>query len=322
MKRFRSSLLAAAAMLVATTAIAQEFPNKPVKVIVPYAAGGLPDTMARLIGQHIGDSFGQQFIVENRGGAGGISGTDAVAKAPADGYTLLIADVGQLAINPFLYKKLPYDSLKDFAPISLMGTSPLYLVIHPSVPANNLQELIALVKAKPGQFNYGSAGTGSIHHLTMESFKAAFGLQITHVPYKGSGQSVPALLGGQVNMLPTALPSMAAHVKAGKVKLIAISTLKRSAQAPDVPAIAELVPGFDFVAEIGILAPAGTPAAIVNKISAEIPKVLKLPDIVQRFTALGIDPVGSTPEFYAANIRAALDKYSKAVKISGAQAQD
>ena len=322
MKSIRLSLFALAASLACGIAHGQDYPNKAVKIVVPYAAGGLPDTMARLIGQRLNDALGQQFLVDNRGGAGGISGTDAVAKAAPDGYTLVVADVGQLAINPFLYKKLPYDSIKDFAPIGLAGTSPLYIVIHPSVPANTLQELIALVKSKPGQFNYGSAGTGSIHHLTMESFKAALGLEITHIPYKGSGQSVPALLGGQVNMLPTALPSMAVHVKNGKVKLLAITTLKRSAAEPQVPAVAEIVPGFDFLAEIGLLAPAGTPPAIVNRLSQEIAKAVRHPDILPRFTALGIDPVGSTPDAYAASIRAALEKYAKAVKVSGAQAQD
>ena len=322
MKPIRLSLLAFAALFASGLANAQDYPNKAVKIVVPYATGGLPDTMARLIGQRLNETLGQQFLVDNRGGAGGISGTDAVAKAAPDGYTLLVADVGQLAINPFLYKKLPYDPIKDFAPIGLAGTSPLYIVIHPSVPANTLQELIALVKSKPGQFNYGSAGTGSIHHLTMESFKAALGLEITHIPYKGSGQSVPALLGGQVNMLPTALPSMAVHVKNGKVKLLAITTLKRSAAEPQVPAVAEIVPGFDFLAEIGLLAPAGTPPAIVNRLSAEIARAVRHPDVLPRFTALGIDPVGSTPDAYAANIRAALEKYAKAVKVSGAQAQD
>lgn len=322
MKSIRLSLVALAASLACGIAHGQDYPNKAVKIIVPYATGGLPDTMARLIGQRLNETLGQQFLVDNRGGAGGISGTDAVAKSAPDGYTLVVADVGQLAINPFLYKKLPYDSIKDFAPIGLAGTSPLYIVIHPSVPANTLQELIALVKSKPGQFNYGSAGTGSIHHLTMESFKAALGLEITHIPYKGSGQSVPALLGGQVNMLPTALPSMAVHVKNGKVKLLAITTLKRSAAEPQVPAVAEIVPGFDFLAEIGLLAPAGTPPAIVNRLSQEIAKAVRHPDILPRFTALGIDPVGSTPDAYAANIRAAFEKYAKAVKVSGAQAQD
>lgn len=322
MNRFCSHMLGIAAALAAGLGCAQDYPGKPVKMIVPYAAGGMPDTMARLIGQRLNDSMNQQFVVDNRGGAGGIAGTDAVAKSPADGYTLLITDVGQIAINPFLYKKLPYDPVKDFTPIGLAGTSSLFLVAHPTVPANTLQELVALVKSKPGQFNYGSAGTGSIHHLTMESFKTALGLDITHVPYKGSGQSVPALLGGQVNMLLTALPSMQVHVKSGKVKLLATTTIKRSAQEPDVPPIADLVPGFDFLAEVGVLAPAGTPAPIVAKLSAEIAKAVKHPEVVKRFTALGIDPVGSAPDAYAANIRAALVKYEKAVKVSGAKAQD
>jgi len=173
---------------------AQDWPAKPVRMVVPYAAGGLPDTMTRIIGARLGEALGQQILVENRGGAGGIAGTDLVAKAPPDGYTLLVADVGQLAINPHIYAKLPYDPLNDFAPVSLIGTTSLYLVVHPAVPANSFAELVALVKARPGQLNYGSSGNGSIHHLATEALKAALGLDIVHVPYKGMGQAVPALL--------------------------------------------------------------------------------------------------------------------------------
>lgn len=309
-------------LILSGMARAQDWPAKPVRMVVPYAAGGLPDTMARVIGPRLGDALGQQIVVENRPGAGGISGSEQVAKSPADGYTLLVADVGQVAINPHLYAQLSYDPLKDFTAVSLLGTTALFLVAHPSVPVNNFAELVALVKANPGKFNYGSSGTGSIHHLATEVLKASLGLEIVHVPYKGTGQSVPALLGGQVALLYSALPSIESHVKAGKVKLLAVSTAKRSPEAPEVPAIAEMgVPGYDFGPEIGVLAPAGTPAAVVQKLSAEIAKSLKYPETLQRFRQLGIEAVGSTPEAYAAAIRAAYENYGRAVKLSGAKAE-
>jgi tripartite-type tricarboxylate transporter receptor subunit TctC len=309
------SLLAGLALAVA--AQAQTYPNKPIRVVVPYAPGGLPDTMSRLVGAKLGDALGQQVVVENMGGAGGISGVNEVVKAQPDGYTLLVADVGQIAINPHLFSKLPYAPLKDLAPVSLIGTSALYLVAHPSVPANSLKELIALAKAQPGKLNYGSSGIGSIHHLATEALKAGFGIDIVHVPYKGTGQSVPALLGGQVSLLYSALPSIAGHLKDGKVKMLAISTLKRSAQTPDVPTVAESgIPGYDFVAEIGMLAPAGTPREVVNRLAGEMAKVVKLPDVVQRFTQLGIDPVGSTAEAYGRINKVAYDKYAAIVKAT------
>jgi tripartite-type tricarboxylate transporter receptor subunit TctC len=310
----------ALALLASFAASAQSYPNRPIKVVVPYAAGGLPDTMARLVGQKMGESFGQQLVVENRGGAGGIVGTSEVAKAAPDGYTLLVADVSQIAINPHLFSKLPYDPLKELTGVSLMGTSPLYLVAHPSVPANNMKELIALVKSQPGKLNYGSSGLGSIHHLATEAMKVGLGLDLVHVPYKGTGQSVPALLGGQVALLYAALPSIESHVKAGKVKILAVSTPQRSAQTPDVPTIAESgVPGYDFVAEIGFYAPAGTPPDVIAKVAGEVQKAVKQADVVQRFKQLGIDPVGSTPEAYNAANRANYQKYEKVVKASGAK---
>ena len=306
--------------LLAVTAQAQDFPNKPIKMVVPYAPGGLPDTMTRIIGPKMSEALGQQIVVENRPGAGGISGTEVVARSTADGYTLLIADVGQLAINPHLFKALPYDPLKDLAPVSLIGSTALFLVLQASIPANDFRELVALAKAKPGSMNYGSSGLGSIHHLTTEAMKAAFGLDIVHVPFKGMGQAVPALLGGQVSMLFSALPAIEAHVKAGKVKLLAISVPQRSPQAPEVPTIAELgVPGFDFAPEIGLLAPAGTPSAIVSRLAAEVAKAVRNPDVAQRFQSLGIDPVGNTPEAYGAQIRSDYERYGRVVRVSGAK---
>ena len=302
-------------------AAAQDYPTRPVRMVVPYAAGGLPDTMTRIVAQRLNDAFGQQFVIDNRPGAGGIAACEIVAKSAADGYTLLIADVGQTAINPALYSKLAYDPIRDFAPVSIMGTSAQFLVAHASVPASTLTELIALAKARPGQIRYGSGGTGSLHHLSMEALKAALGLDLVHVPYKGTAQSVPALIGGEVSLAFSALPSLVAHIKTGRVKLLAVNTLKRSPQAPDVPTIAEItgIRDFDYPPEIGVLAPARTPRTIVNKLAAGISKAVHHPDSLQRFTPLGIDPVGNTPEAYARQIRIDIEKYAKAVKVSGAR---
>ena len=305
-------------LLTAFAVCAQGYPNRPVKVVVPYAAGGLPDTMARLVGQKLGESLGQQMVVENRGGAGGIVGTNEVAKAAPDGYTLLVADVTQIAVNPHLFSNLAYDPLKELTGVSLLGTSPLYLVAHPSLGTNDMKELIALVRSQPGKISYGSSGLGSIHHLAMEALKSGLKLDLVHVPYKGTGQSVPALLGGQVPLLYAALPSIESHVKAGRVKILAISTAQRSPQTPDIPAVAEAgITGYEFIAEIGYYAPSGTPREIVSRLAAEAQKAVKQPDVVQRFRQLGIDPVGSTPEAYNAANRASFEKYAKVVQAAG-----
>ena len=312
--------IALLAMLVVACTAQAQYPARPIKIVVPYAAGGLPDTMTRAVTPKLGEALGQAVVVENMGGAGGISGVTEVARSQTDGYTLLVADVGQIAINPHLFAKLPYDPMKDLAPVSLIGTSPLYLVAHPSVPASTLQELVAYAKAHPGKLNYGSSGIGSIHHLATEALKAGFGIDLVHVPYKGTGQSVPALLGGQVALLYSALPSIAGHLKDRKVKILAISSANRSRQTPEVPTVAESgIPGYDFVAEIGLLAPAGTPREIIERLAREMAKVVKQPDVVQRFTQLGIDAVGSTPDAYGRQNKADFDKYAGLVKASGAK---
>jgi tripartite-type tricarboxylate transporter receptor subunit TctC len=319
--KFLEALFVAATALLAGACVAQDFPNRPVKLVVPYAAGGLPDTMMRILSVHAAEFLGQQIIVENRGGAGGIAGSEAVAKSPADGYTLLVADVGQVAINPYIFSKLPYDPQKDLTPVTLVGTSTLFLCLHPSVPANSFQELVAYVKKNPGKVNYGSSGVGSIHHLATEALKSALGLDITHVPYKGMGQAVPALVSGEVTMLYSALPAIESYIKAGKLKYVAVSTSKRAPQAPDVPTVAELgVAGYHFSPEIGVLAPAGTPALVVQKLSSELGKAARHPDTVKRFTQLGIDAVGSTPQEYAALIRASDKRYAEVVRVSGVKA--
>ncbi len=320
----RLSKLAAVAfalVLASSPAAAQDgYPSKPVRWIVPYSAGGLPDTIARVVAQKVSESLGQQVTIENRGGAGGITGSEAVARAAPDGYTFLVADVGQVAINPHLYAKLPYDPNRDLVPVGLIATANLFLVANAAVPVKDFGELVALARAKPGVLNYGSSGVGSIHHLSMEALKSALGLEIVHVPYKGTGQSIPALVGGDVTIAYSAMPSIAAHVKAGRVKVLAVSTVKRSTSAPDVPTVAELgVPGYDFAPEIGLLAPAGTPPAIVTRMSQEVAQAVRSPEVAQRFAQLDIEPVGSTPAEYAARIRAADEKYAQAVKVSGAR---
>jgi tripartite-type tricarboxylate transporter receptor subunit TctC len=300
-------------------ALAQDYPTRPVRIVVPYAAGGLPDTMTRITTQRLLATMGQPFVVDNKPGAGGISACELVAGSPADGYTLLIADVGQTAINPALYSKLPYDPVKDFAPVSIIGISAQFLVTHSAVPANTLPELIALAKRKPGELSYGSGGTGSLHHLSMEALKAPLGLNITHVPYKGTAQAVPGLLNGEVALVFSALPSIAGYIKAGRVKLLAVSTMKRSAQAPDVPTIAEVtgIKDYDYPPEIGVLAPAKTSHAIVKRLAEEIGKAVRHTDTISRFATLGIEGIGNTPEEYMRQIRIDIAKYAKAVKASG-----
>lgn len=305
----------------AQSGAAQDFPTKPVRFIVPFSPGGLSDTVARLIGQQLSSTWSHPVVVDNRPGASGIIASELVAKSPADGYTLLIADPQHLAINPAMYSKLPYNPIRDFAPVTLAAYGPLFLVAHPAVEADSLPELIRLAKAKPGQLAYGSAGSGSVHHLTMESLKASLGLDIVHVPYKGAAQAVPALVSGQVALTFSALPSLAPHVKAGKAKILAVSTGMRSPLAPEVPTIAELaIPGFDFAGQIGIVTPAATPRDVIARLNTDIVKVLKQPTIVAKMAGLGIDPVGNSPGEFAAIIRADTEKYARAVKLSGAHA--
>lgn len=321
MTRTLAAVLFCVLAAVATGSRAQDYPQRPVRLLVPYAAGGVPDVVARQVAQRFSDSLGQQFLVENRGGGGGIAAVMAVAKAPADGYTLLIADPAQTSINPYLFANLPYDTLRDLAPVSVVTNSTQYVVGSPQANINSFNDMVAFARANPGKLSYGSAGIGSVHHIGMESIKAALGLNIVHIPYKGSGQSVPAFISGEVQIVLASLPALSAHIKAGKAKLLAVTSGSRSPQTPDVPAVSEFVPGYDFTVEIGLLAPAGTPPAILAKLSAESAKAMKNPDLIPRFIALGLDPVGSTPEFYAAAIRRGLERFSTAVKLSGAKAE-
>jgi tripartite-type tricarboxylate transporter receptor subunit TctC len=316
-------LSALAGLMCVGAASAQDFPTRPIRMVVPYAAGGLPDTMTRLAAVKLTEILRQQVVVDNRPGAGGIGACELVANATPDGYTLLVADVAQTAINPALYAKLSYDTLRDFAPVTLMGTSAQFLTANASVPANSLKELIALVKAKPGQMSYGSGGIGSVHHLSMEALKTPLGLDIVHVPYKGNGVAIPAMIGGEVALVFSALPAIEAHIKTGRVKLLAVNTLKRSPQAPNVPTVSEVtgIKDYDYPPAIGVLAPAKTPKAIINKLAAAIAKSVQHPEVAGRYVTLGIEPVGNTPAQYLAQTRIDIAKYAKAVKAAGVKVE-
>lgn len=300
-------------------ASAQDYPARPVKIVVPYAAGGVPDVIARIVGQRLSESFSHQFLIENRGGAGGISAVMSVVKAPADGYTVLMADVAHTALNTYLFTNLPYDVLKDLQPVSVVANSAPFIVVNPSLPIGSFSEFLAYAKAHPGKLSYGSGGIGSVLHISMEVIKASQGIDLVHVPYKGSGQSVPAFLAGEVQVVVTALTALGPHVKSGKAKLLAVTSAHRSRQAPDVPSVSEFIPGYDFEAEIGLLVPAGTPAAVVARLSAEVAKAVKHPETMARLTTLGLDPVGSTPEAYATAIRRNLERFAEPVRQSGAK---
>ena len=313
----RSLLLAAALSLPAITFAQAGYPSKPIKFIVPYAAGGLPDTVARIFAQRLTERLGQSVVIDNKPGANGVVAAQALATSPADGYTFLVTDGSMFSINPAIYKNLSYEYKRDFLPVSLAARAPLYLAVHPETGVNTLQEFVALAKSKPGTLNYGSSGIGSSHHLTMEAMKAALGLDIQHVPFKGSALSVPALIGGQVDVAFSALPSLAGFVKDNRVKLLGTNAAQRSAVAPNVPAIAEIVPGFDFAVIVGVLAATGTPAAAIERISAEIEKIAKTPETIQVLANAGIDAVGSGPAEYGRAVLAENERLAAAIKTAG-----
>ncbi len=312
-----TSMLAAALLLPSAVLAQAAYPNKPIKFIVPYAAGGLPDTVARIFAQRLTDRLGQSVVVDNKPGANGVVAAQVIASSPADGYTFLVTDGSMFSINPAIYKNLSYEYKRDFVPVALAARAPLYLAVHPKTGVNTLQEFVALAKSKPGALNYGSSGIGSSHHLTMEAMKAALGLDIQHVPFRGSALSVPALIGGQVDVAFSALPSLSGFVKNNQVKLLASNAAARSAVAPGTPAIAEIVPGFDFAVIVGVLAATGTPAAAVERISAEIDRIAKAPETIQLLANAGIEAVGSSPADYGRAITDENDRLARAIKIAG-----
>ena len=317
--RLLAAVLAASSMLPAVTA-AQQYPTKAIRFVVPFAPGGPTDIMSRALAEQLTARLGQQLVVDNRSGAGGSIGTPIAARATPDGYTIVIGHIGTLAINVSLYPKLEYDPVKDFAPISLIATLPLGLFVNANVPAKSVAELVALAKAKPGQLNFGSAGNGSAIHMAGAMFKTMAGIDIVHVPYKGNAASLADLVAGRVQIMFSNLLTTAPHVKAGRLRVLAISTAKRSPQAPDLPTIAESgVPGYDYAPWYGILAPARTPRAIIMRLNREIGEVVNAPDMKARFRKQGIDLVSSTPEEFAALIRREIPKWREIVKKSGAR---
>ena len=320
-RRTFAAAAALASLLGAGAALAQSFPTRAVTLVVPYAPGGLPDTVARVVGQRLSDKWGQPVVVENKPGGNGVVAAQYLSQKAADGYTLMVTDGSMFSINPFIYKSLPYDPQKDFTYINLTARAPLFLAVPPSLPVSNFTEFVQLVKATPGKYTYGSSGIGSIHHLTMESIKGSLGLDLLHVPFKGTGQSIPALVSDQVTAVFSAMPSIAGFVKEGKLKLIAVNSEKRSSLAPELATIAETsIPGFDFAPTIGFSGPASMPAALVQKISADVSEVLKDPAMKDRLSVLGIDAVGGSSQEYAAQVAADRVRFEKAVKLAGAKA--
>ena len=306
----------------AGAAFAQAYPTKTIQLQVPFAPGGVTDTSGRLIAEQLSKRLGQQVIVDNKPGANGVVAAQAMASSPKDGYTFLVTDGSMFSINPALYKTISYDYKRDFVPVSLAARAPLYLAVHPKIPANNLRELIALAKSKPGMLTYGSSGIGSTHHLSMEAFKASLSLDITHIPFKGTGQSVPALIGGQVDMLFSALPSLSGFVKAGQVRLIGNNAGKRSSQEPNVPTLAEVIPGFDFAPIVGVLASTGTPQVAIDRISAEMTAVAKQPETIQILSNAGIEAIGGSASEYGRAIVDENERLGKAVYSAGIKQQE
>ena len=297
--------------------VTSNYPNKPIRLIVPFAPGGSNDIMARIIGQKIGDSVGQTVIIDNRGGASGIIGTDIAAKAAPDGYTLLMMSL-TLAVNPSLFKKLPYDTEKDLLPVSLVASAPLILVVHPSLPVKTLKDFIAHAKANPGKLNFGSGGPGTTPHLAGEMLKSMAGLQMTHVPYKGGGPALADLMGGQLQLMLENIPSTLPHVKSGKLRVLALSGLKRSPLVPDVPTLDEAgMRGYDIVGWNGLFLPAGTPNVIVARLHTETVKALALPDIKERLSGMGAEGVGNTPAQFGAFVKTEIKKWAQVVRDAG-----
>jgi len=297
---------------------AQDYPTRAVRLVVPFAAGaGTNDILARLVAQRLTDSLGHQVVVDNRPGASGIIGTDIVAKAPPDGYTILIMSVPFTA-NASLYEKLPYNAEKDFAPVTLVAYVPLILVVHPSVPANSVKELIALAKARPGSLNFGSGGAGSTPHLAAELLKSMAGINMAHVPYKGGAPALADLLGGQIQLMLENIPGTLPLVKGGKLRVLAVSSKARSALAPDVPTLDEAgVKGYEIVGWNGIFVPAKTPKPIISQLHSEIAGALALPDVKERLATMGAQGVGNTPDAFAAFVKAETAKWGKLVKQAG-----
>lgn len=316
---FRIALpVTAAALFAPLLAIAQAYPTKPVRVIVVFPPGGSNDVVARIVFQKMSENLAQQFVIENRGGAAGTIGSEVVANSPGDGYTLMVQSATHVA-NPWLYKKLPYDVLNDFIGITTLARQVGMLVVHPSMPVKSTKELIALAKRRPGEIVYGSAGNGSFVHLTMALFDSMAGIKMIHVPYKGGGPVNVAIASGEIQTVIATIGSLYPHLQAKRVRPLGVTSDKRTTQFPDIPAIAEALPGYEFTAWVGAFAPKGTPKPIIDKLNAELRKALADPGVAQKLSAQTLDPMPMTPEQFAARLKSDYDKYGRVVKISGAR---
>jgi len=320
MKQWMKCVALAAFSAYAAGAAAQGFPSKQVRIIVPQAPGGASDALSRIVAAKLGEKWGQQVLVENRAGAGGNIGTAEAAKAPADGHTLLLGYIGTHAINPSLYHSLAWDPVRDFAPVATLAAVPFVVVVNPALAANTTQELIASARAADGKLTYSSAGNGSVNHLLGEMFDSAAGVKMTHVPYKGAGPALADLIGGQVQVSFTSMPSVIGHIKSGKLRAIAVTSRARSDTMPELPTLAESgLPGFDVNPWFGLLAPAATPAAIVGQLNREINELLASTDVRARFASQGAVPLATSPAEFAALLKRDIEKWAKVVKDSGAK---
>jgi tripartite-type tricarboxylate transporter receptor subunit TctC len=316
----RRALLLAAALAWAGSAWAQaDWPSKPVRIVVPFAPGGTTDLTARIVAEQLGQTFKQTFVVENKAGAGGNVGAAEVAKAAPDGYTFLMGTPGTQAINQFLYPKMPYDTAKDLVPVSLIVRVPNVLMVNPQLPAKDIKQLIALLKAQPGKLSYGTPGNGSTGHLSTELFKTQAGVFVTHIPYRGSGPMLQDLMAGQVQMSIDNLPSALPLIQSGKLVALGVTSEQPVQALPGVPPIASVLPGYVAESWFGLAAPAGTPQSIIDKLSAEVDRIVKKPEVIERFTKLGATPVGGTPKQYADFVAAETRKWKEVVKVSGAK---
>jgi len=315
----RNVILTATVLVISGAATAQSFPAKPVRIVVPYAAGGPYDDIARTLGQRLTEMWGQAVIVENRGGAGGNIGAEVVAKAAPDGYTVLLGNAGPITVNPTLFKKLPYDAQRDLAPVGMVNASRMVLSVHPSLPAKNARELVVLARARPGQLNYGSSGVGNLQHLGMELLQIQGGVKMNHVPYKGAAPAFVDLIAGQVDAMFANIVGTMPHLRTGRVRAIGVSSAARSPMLPEVPSVGEFFKGFDIPTWSGIFAPTGVPRDIMVKLNGDLVKVLQRADVKERFASQGSDATPSTPEALAEHVRKETAMYAgviKAAKIS------
>lgn len=320
MKTMLKAGLSATMVMVACAVHAAEWPDKPIRVILSVPAGATPDVTARLVFPGLSQQLGVSLVADNRAGGGGVIGAEIAAKSAPDGYTLFISSPGALTILPHMRKNIPYDTLRDFAPISLISIGPFVLMTHPSVPAKSIKELIALAKAQPGKLNYASAGNGVANHLAGELFKQMAGIDIVHVPYKGAPQAVTDVLAGHMNMMFNSVAPIVGYIKTGKIRVLGIASLQRSPQLPDVPTIHESgVPGFEAVNWFGMFAPAKTPRKIINRLNGALVQTIKTPEMQSQFIKLGADPIGSSVEEFTAFVKRDMEKYEKVVRISGAK---